>query len=60
MPLGETWGAGEVLGAGGTPSARLVDESGVVASEEGGELPAVLSFSLSPALVSVYHEQWDR
>jgi peroxiredoxin/uncharacterized membrane protein YphA (DoxX/SURF4 family) len=39
------WGAGSVLGAGGTPSALVVDESGTVASEVAVGKPAVMSLA---------------
>ena len=43
--LDSVWGAGQVLGAGGTPSAVLIDEEGRVASEVGVGAPAVLSLA---------------
>ena len=43
--LDAVWGAGDVLGAGGTPSALLIDENGVVASEVGVGGPAVLALA---------------
>jgi hypothetical protein len=43
--LDEGFGAGSVLGAGGTPSAVIVDEYGIVASEVGVGAPAVLAMA---------------
>jgi peroxiredoxin/uncharacterized membrane protein YphA (DoxX/SURF4 family) len=43
--LDAIWGAGNVLGANGTPSAVLVDEAGMVASEVGMGKPAVLALA---------------
>jgi peroxiredoxin/uncharacterized membrane protein YphA (DoxX/SURF4 family) len=43
--LDSVWGAGQVLGAGGTPSAVLIDEEGRVASEVGVGAPAVLELA---------------
>jgi hypothetical protein len=43
--LDSIWGAGNVLGAGGTPSAILVDEGGTVASEVSVGKPAVLALA---------------
>jgi peroxiredoxin len=46
--LDSIWGAGNVLGAGGTPSAVLVDEEGTVASEVSVGKPAVLALAGVP------------
>jgi len=43
--LDRIFGAGSVLGAGGTPSAVIIDEQGVVASEVGVGAPAVLALA---------------
>jgi thiol-disulfide isomerase/thioredoxin/uncharacterized membrane protein YphA (DoxX/SURF4 family) len=43
--LDPDWVAGSVLGAGGTPSAVLIDENGRVASEVGVGAPAVLEMA---------------
>ena len=43
--LDSIWGAGNVLGANGTPSAVLIDEEGVVASDVAVGKPAVLSLA---------------
>lgn len=43
--LDAEWGAGTVLGAGGTPSALIIDENGKVASEVGVGAPAVLELA---------------
>jgi thiol-disulfide isomerase/thioredoxin len=43
--LDADWGAGTVLGAGGTPSALIIDEEGKVASDVGVGGPAVLELA---------------
>jgi thiol-disulfide isomerase/thioredoxin/uncharacterized membrane protein YphA (DoxX/SURF4 family) len=43
--LDADWGAGTVLGAGGTPSALIIDEDGKVASDVGVGAPAVLELA---------------
>ena len=43
--LDADWGAGTVLGAGGTPSALIIDEEGKVASDVGVGAPAVLELA---------------
>ena len=43
--LDQGFGAGSVLGAGGTPSAVIVDEYGIMASEVGVGAPAVLALA---------------
>jgi thiol-disulfide isomerase/thioredoxin len=43
--LDRIFGAGSVLGAGGTPSAVIIDEQGVVASDVGVGAPAVLALA---------------
>jgi thiol-disulfide isomerase/thioredoxin len=43
--LDADWGAGTVLGAGGTPSALIIDEDGKVATEVGVGAPAVLELA---------------
>jgi peroxiredoxin len=45
--LDAEWDAGTVLGAGGTPSALIIDENGKVASEVGVGAPAVLELASS-------------
>jgi peroxiredoxin len=47
--LDADWGAGTVLGAGGTPSALIIDEDGKVASDVGVGAPAVLELAGTPA-----------
>jgi thiol-disulfide isomerase/thioredoxin/uncharacterized membrane protein YphA (DoxX/SURF4 family) len=46
--LDADWGAGTVLGAGGTPSALIIDEEGKVASDVGVGAPAVLALAGTP------------
>ena len=46
--LDADWGAGTVLGAGGTPSALIIDEDGKVASDVGVGAPAVLELAGAP------------
>ena len=43
--LDSVWGAGNVLGANGTPSAVMIDEHGTIASEVGVGKPAVLALA---------------
>ena len=43
--LDRIFGAGSVLGAGGTRSAVIIDEQGVVAPEVGVGAPAVLALA---------------